>query len=382
MSKSHKKNLFFVLGGIFLSFVLLCLFGYSGLFGIQYSASDFEIDTVVGDEVSTFVPPAPVIPPLDKEAYNKKLIKLANNDVAVVSTSTEQIASSTNIVASSTTSVPPKSNLWPIETVYPNAGALLPFNRIIAYYGNFYSTKMGVLGEYPHDELLAKLNKEIDAWNLADPETPVIPAIHYIAVTAQASPGESGKYRLRMPDSEIDKAITLADEIGGIVFLDIQVGLSDLESELPALEKYFKMPQVHLGIDPEFSMKTGARPGKVIGTMDATDINYAASYLANLVRENNLPPKILVVHRFTNDMVTNYKQIMPLPEVQIVAHMDGWGFPAKKFNTYKRVIYSEPIQFTGFKIFYKNDLQEPTKRLATPQELLELKPIPIYIQYQ
>ena len=30
---------------------------------------------------------------------------------------------------------------------YPNPGALLPFHRIVAYYGNFYSTHMGVLGE-------------------------------------------------------------------------------------------------------------------------------------------------------------------------------------------------------------------------------------------
>ena len=29
-------------------------------------------------------------------------------------------------------------------------------------------------------------------------------------------------------------------------------------------------------------------------------------------------------------MVTNYKEIKPLPEVQIVMDMDGWGEKAKK----------------------------------------------------
>jgi hypothetical protein len=36
---------------------------------------------------------------------------------------------------------------WPVKAPYPLAGALLPYNRIIAYYGNLYSTRMGILGE-------------------------------------------------------------------------------------------------------------------------------------------------------------------------------------------------------------------------------------------
>jgi hypothetical protein len=142
------------------------------------------------------------------------------------------------------------------------------------------------------------------------------------------------------------------------------------------------MPNVHLAIDPEFSMKTGAKPGTVIGTFSASDVNYAVRYLASLVQKNNLPPKILVIHRFTEGMVTGYKSIEPLPEVQIVMDMDGWGFGAKKINTYKQVIVSEPVQFTGFKLFYKNDLKAPSTRLLTPQEILNLSPRPSFIQYQ
>jgi hypothetical protein len=162
----------------------------------------------------------------------------------------------------------------------------------------------------------------------------------------------------------------------------LQVGLSNVQSEIPLLEKYLKMPEVHLALDPEFSMKTGAKPGTVIGTMDASDINYAASYLATLVKENDLPPKILVVHRFTQNMLTNYKAIKPLPEVQIIEDMDGWGFGAKKINTYNSIVADEPIQFTGFKLFYKNDLKAPSTRMLTPDEVLGLSPKPIYIQYQ
>lgn len=284
-----------------------------------------------------------------------------------------------NLASTTATGTP---SLWPVKAAYPNAGALLPFKRIIAYYGNFYSTKMGVLGEYPEAQMLDMLRGEKRKWEEADPTTPVMPAINYIAITAQESPGKEGKYLLRMPDTEIDKAVAIAKKVNGIVILDIQIGFSTLEHELPMLEKYLAMPEVHLGLDPEFHMIGEDPPGHVIGSYDARDINYAANYMADLVRKHNLPPKVLIVHRFTQRMVTNYQNIKPLPEVQIVMDMDGWGPPAKKINTYKQFIYPEPVQFTGFKIFYKNDLKAPSTRILTPADLLQLSPRPLFIQYQ
>jgi hypothetical protein len=68
--------------------------------------------------------------------------------------------------------------------------------------------------------------------------------------------------------------------------------------------------------------------------------------------------------------------------VQVVMDMDGWGFGAKKINTYDAVIYPEPVQFTGFKLFYKNDLKPPSTRMLTPAEILDLTPRPSFIQYQ
>ncbi len=300
---------------------------------------------------------------LDFKAYDEKLILIANNPASGSST------------ASST-----KQNLWPVKRDYPNAGALLPFNRIVAYYGNLYSKYMGVLGQYPENEMLDRLSVEVDKWQKADPSTPVIPALHYIAVVAQAGPGRDGRYRARMPDKEIDKVLAMADKINGIVFLDIQIGGSSVQTEVPLLEKYLKLPNVNLGIDPEFAMHNGARPGTIIGTLDASDINFAIGYLSKISKENNLPPKILVVHRFTKPMLTNYQNISPLPEVQVVMDMDGFGSRGSKLNTYKQYIYKEPVQFTGFKLFYQNDTK--TGPLLEPADLLKLAPIPVYIQYQ
>jgi hypothetical protein len=211
---------------------------------------------------------------------------------------------------------------------------------------------------------------------------PVQPALHYIAVTAQGSPGKGNTYRLRMPFHQIDSVLSMAKEINAIVFLDIQVALSTLQKEIPEFEKYLSLPNVHLGIDPEFSMKGGQAPGKVIGSFDAADINYAADYLALMVKKYNLPPKILVVHRFTQGMVTQYKSIRTRPEVQFVMHMDGWGTPERKKGTYRYFIKAEPVEFAGFKLFYKNDVIRAQSRIMEPKELLQLKPRPVYIQYQ
>ena len=317
----------------------------------------------------------PPLPPLDKKAYDMKMLEIAH----VATTSPWYTAFMMGTTTASTTKPRP---LWPVIRVYPKSQPLLPFNRIIAYYGNFLSTGMGALGKWPPQEMLTRLQAATDEWRAADPTTPVILALHLIIVTAQASAGSDGMYRARMSDSLIDEALKLADQIHGIVFLDFQVGLSTVQLELPQYEKYLAMPNVHVGIDPEFSMKDGVRPGREIGTFDATDINWVSNYLAGIVQKNNLPPKVLMVHRFTQDMVTHAKKITPLPEVQIVMDMDGWGDPAKKINTYYNVVADEPVQFMGFKLFYKNDLLPPSTGMMTPKEVLKLTPAPIYIQYQ
>lgn len=308
----------------------------------------------------------PARKPLDTNLYDAKMLELANHAP----------------VATSTGTTTPKTYKWPVKSVYPGDGALLPFNRIVAYYGNFYSTKMGILGEYPADEMLSRLRKEVRAWEDADPGVPVIPAIHYIVTVAQGTAGADGDWTSRMPDAEVDKAIALGKEVDGIVFLDVQAGQSTIEREVAAIMPYLKLPQVHLGLDPEFAMKGGRKPGEYIGSLDATEINNVIDMLSKAVQENDLPPKVLVIHRFTEKMVTNYQLIKPTKEVQVVMTMDGWGTPELKSGIYRQVVASEPVQFTGIKIFYKNDLKSPSTRILTPQDILTWRPRPSYVQYQ
>lgn len=295
--------------------------------------------------------------PIDSVKYNTIIKKLANGDT---------------------------TGKWPVKKQpYPTDGAILPFKRIVVYYGNLHSKKMGALGEYAPKEMWKRLNAEVKRWEKVDPTTPVQVGLHYIAAVASGSPGKDGKYINRMGNKQIDSVLKIAKmQPNTIVFLDLQVALSNLKAELPHIEKYLQLPNVHLGIDPEFSMKDGSLPGKKIGTYDAAEINFVTGYLADMVKKYNLPPKVFVVHRFTKKMVTNSQKIKLRAEVQVVMHMDGWGEPDLKIGTYRHFIYGEPVQFTGFKLFYKNDLKKAPNRLMTPEELMKLKPIPSYIQYQ
>jgi hypothetical protein len=171
---------------------------------------------------------------------------------------------------------------------------------------------MGALGEFPKDDMLARLKRQVAEWESADPSTPVFRRCTWW----RGSAGRARHHRqvphhhLRCRSSAV---YDWAREINGVFFVDIQVGTDDIRNILPRFEWILKNPDVHLGVDPEFMMKDGSRPGSRVGTMDAADINYVTDYLAKLVREHNIPPKVFILHRFTSRMVTNYERIERRP---------------------------------------------------------------------
>jgi hypothetical protein len=207
-----------------------------------------------------------------------------------------------------------------------------------------------------------------------------------------------------MGDGLIDTVASWAEERGWIVFLDIQTGHSTVAEEIEPLLPFLERPYVHLALDPEFAMKSGGVPGRRIGTLDAKDVNHAIEVLGKVVTEHKLPPKVLVVHRFTRRMLTNTDSIRLDPRVQVVIQMDGFGAPAHKQDAYRFWISPHPVQYTGFKLFYKNDRDPRTKvagfepscdrvtyelvgcgddGLMTPEQVIgSLYPVPLYIQYQ
>lgn len=272
---------------------------------------------------------------------------------------------------------PQQEARWPVKGPQPLPGALLPDHLIVAYYGNPKSQRMGILGQLPPEEMLPRLEATATEWAKVERGRKVLPALHMVVTVAQGKPGKSGMYRLRQPDELIEQVLGWAEARRWIVFLDVQVGGSSVAAELPHLVKYLERPYVHLALDPEFAMQAGKIPGRRIGTLDAAQVNEAVQLLTAIVDQQNIPPKVLVVHRFTRGMLTNYQQIKLDPRVQVVMNMDGFGSPRLKGDAYKSYIALEPVQFTGFKLFYKKD-----RPMMPPEEVLGLTPKPVYIQYQ
>jgi hypothetical protein len=60
-------------------------------------------------------------------------------------------------------------------------------------------------------------------------------------------------------------------------------------------------------------------------------------------------------------------------------HMDGFGAPWLKRDSYYSYVKKEPVQFAGWKQFTKAKNDNP----ATSREsILRLWPVPVYIQLQ
>jgi hypothetical protein len=249
--------------------------------------------------------------------------------------------------------------------------------RIIAFYGNPLSKRMGILGQNPKPEMLAGLASWTQVWQTADPLTPTKCALELIAITAQAEPGEKNLHRARLSEAKIDEVLGWAREANCLLILDVQVGWSSVPDELPYLAKWLGEPDVHLALDPEWDMEPGVTPGSKIGRMSAADIQFGIDFVAEIVRGKNLAPKLVIVHRFRDFMVQNPELIRPVPEVRLLVNADGFGPPPSKFVTFNIARALMPTQLTGFKLFFKND-----KPMLQPKDVLPLLPVPVFINYQ
>ena len=278
-----------------------------------------------------------------------------------------QSATTTSIVASTDPTLAPVCGL-------PAGGAGC---RIIAYYGNPLSNRMGALGANPPQQMLPELISRTNKWRIADPATPTRCALELIAVAAQAAPGRNRTYRLRMSDKVINQVLGWARGAGCLLILDVQVGWSSVPEELPYLQPWLNEPDVHLALDPEWDMPTGIKPGAKVGTMSAAHIQFGIDLLTRTVADRRLGPKMLIVHRFRDFMVSNPESIVPNPSVRLVVNMDGFGPPETKLNSYRVALAGMPTTLTGFKLFFLND-----KPLLGPKDVLPIIPAPVFINYQ
>ncbi|MEX2446327.1 MAG: hypothetical protein WD734_03220 [Dehalococcoidia bacterium] len=249
--------------------------------------------------------------------------------------------------------------------------------RIVSVYGYPGICFMGELG--CHDpQLAATRAEELAVWyaDAEDGHRPQ-PAFHLIVDVAQPLPGADGSYLSRMALDQIEDYVEVARERGLLLFLDLQIGWTDPLEGVQRVGALLEEPFVHLALDPEFATRErGLAPGEAIGTLRAAEVNRAQEYLAAIVQEHHLPPKMLVLHQFTPDMLPDKQDFEDYPEVDVTVDMDGYGGgPAKisGYEAYARV----GTEFSAFKLFFEWDTP-----LLTPEEVLALPHPPDYIIYQ
>jgi hypothetical protein len=259
----------------------------------------------------------------------------------------------------------------------PGGGrSLLPDNRLVALYGSHFTPALGVLGEQAPSQLGPRLDAIVDPYReLSD--RPILPALDLIATIATASAGADGLYRSRSTDAEIQQWLDAARANDAYLILDLQPGRSDFWTEAQAYERFLREPDVGLALDPEWRTTAPQRPGGgTIGSVSAAEINAVSAWLSDLVAEEQLPEKLLIIHNFRVDMVTDRQDVTASEGLAVLFHMDGQGGRNVKLDSYRILRQTSPF-YNGFKIFFDED-PNPFQ----PAEVLNLDPVPDFISYQ
>lgn len=249
------------------------------------------------------------------------------------------------------------------------------YNMIVALYGRPHVKTLGTLGQQSLSQTIKIAKKKAKvyekAWGRGKHVTPGFDLIYEMATS---SPGKNGKYVVTLSEKVLKEYITAAQNNGIVVFIDVQLGKKSPAEAVKPLLKYLKYSNVHIAIDPEFSVDNlSVRPGKKIGSITGQQINEVQRMMKNYIKTSGIKDdKILLVHMFTEHMVTNKKSIKYTDRVHLAMHLDGHGSPALKIKTYNG-LYTDTragLVAGGFKVFYKQD-----KPRMTPKQVLGLEKV-------
>ena len=250
--------------------------------------------------------------------------------------------------------------------------------HVVAFYGHPGVPAMGVLGHGTPAEVAGHLDEWVQRYDRLNGPRGAVGAYHLITGVAQASRGSSGLWLYRLSHDRIATYVEAAREHGVLLFLDTQIGWSDPLTEVTLLEDFLKEPFVHIALDPEFATeRLGVGPGRAIGGITGGEVNEVLQYLSALVKEEGLPPKILMVHQFADRMLHDRDVIEPQPGVELSIDMDGIGSPRAKLYGYGLYAITEPSQRPAFKLFFDQD-----NPVIPPEDVLAIDPVPDVIIYQ
>jgi hypothetical protein len=270
----------------------------------------------------------------------------------------------------------PEANPEPRPAELPRGGrTILPGNRVVAFYGAPQDPELGVLGIGPPRRAARTLERQARPY--ARRGRPVLPAFELIAAIVTSEAGDGADHSMRQEPATIGRYLRAARAHDMLLLLDIQPGYAPFLQEAQALEQFLREPDVSLALDPEWSMDPPQLPGQEIGSTDAATINEVSRYLSGIVRRYDLPQKLLVVHRFTRDMIEAEHDLERHPGVALVVNVDGFGDPPNKISKYNEFTKDLRRRFNGFKLFFHEDVN-----LMRPKQVLRLSPQPDLIVYE
>ena len=251
---------------------------------------------------------------------------------------------------------------------------IFPRYRVVAFDGVPGNPALGPIGRMDGEQVARELERQAREYATADRE--LLPALHLIAVVAQADPGEDELYRQRLDDETIEEYLDVARRHDMLLLLDIQPGHADFIDEVEEFESFLREPDVGIALDPEWHLAEGELPGSDLGSVDAAEVNEVAEYMQEIAAEEDLPEKLLLVHQFDASMIEDRHEITDQGRVAVAFSIDGFGSPELKRGVYRRLAPRAP-QRSGFKVFYEEDYP-----VMSPSEVLALRPRPQVIVYE
>jgi hypothetical protein len=250
--------------------------------------------------------------------------------------------------------------------------------RYLAYYGHPESEALGALGRQSPAETLQVMQELVEAY--AGDGAQVIPTFEMIASVASAGPTDDGDYSYQWPIETFRPWVDFAAENEMYVVLDLQSGRSDFLSQTIEYEELLREPHVGLALDPEWRLLPDQIHLEQIGSVQASEVNEVIDWLADLVRDNGLPQKMLIVHQFQNRMIQNRQDLIDRPEIQLIIQMDGEGSEPQKDATWQALLQGadDAHWAWGWKNFFVRDEPGP----PTPESTMGKEPSPVYVSYQ
>jgi hypothetical protein len=250
--------------------------------------------------------------------------------------------------------------------------------RYVAFYGHPEHQGLGALGEQGADATLDRMAPLLTEY--AADGSQVIPTFEIIASVAAADGTEDGDYSFEWPASSFEQWITVARENGAYVILDLQPGREDFLSQAKQYEDLLKLPFVGLALDPEWRLTPDQVHLAQAGHVEASEVNTVVDWLADLVRDNGLPQKMIIVHQFLSRMIVDRETLKQRPELQMVIQMDGQGPIATKDDTY--AFLTAGTEEAHWRWGWKNFFDEDSPATATPAYTMGKVPVPVFVSYQ